>query len=113
MKIIKKQKSLQKFLSSLVLLILASNNVSASPLQVQTDSITKTLTPSLQKTSQEIFDPNAKDKAPLIIDFEKMKPLSNFEIIDQKLLTYQLGKQNNVKATYIQGAYAINYTQSW
>ncbi len=47
------------------------------------------------------------------INFKKMKPKSKLKIIKERYLTLYSAKKEKIKATYLQGAYAINYTQSW
>ena len=47
------------------------------------------------------------------INFKKMKPKSKIKIIRERYLTLYSAKKEKIKATYLQGAYAINYTQSW
>jgi len=47
------------------------------------------------------------------INFKKMKPKSKIKIIKERYLTLYSAKKEKIKATYLQGVYAINYTQSW
>ena len=47
------------------------------------------------------------------IDFNKMKPKNKIKQIRERYLTFYSGKKEKLKATYLQGTYAINYTQSW
>ena len=47
------------------------------------------------------------------INFKKMKPKSKIKIIRERYLTLYSAKKEKIKATYLQGTYAINYTQSW
>jgi len=47
------------------------------------------------------------------IDFNKMKPKNKIKQIRERYLTFYSGKKEKLKATYLHGTYAINYTQSW
>ena len=47
------------------------------------------------------------------IDFDKMKPQNRFKLIKDRYLTLYSGKTEALRATYLQGSYAINYTQNW
>lgn len=47
------------------------------------------------------------------IDFKKLKPKNKIKQIKERYLTLYSDKKEQLKATYLQGAYAINYTQSW
>lgn len=53
--------------------------------------------------------------APIIryIDFNKMAPNSKLQQLQDELLTFYSNKNEKVEATLIQGAYAINYIQTW
>jgi hypothetical protein len=52
-------------------------------------------------------------KTPVLIDFNKMKPLNLEDLIRQNYLTFYSNKNEKLRATYEGGAYAINYTQKW
>ncbi len=47
------------------------------------------------------------------IDFNKMKPKNKIKQIKERYLTFYSDKKEKLKVTYLQGTYAINYTQSW
>ncbi len=47
------------------------------------------------------------------IDFKKMRPKNKIKQIKERYLTIYSRKKEKLKATYLQGSYAINYTQSW
>ena len=52
-------------------------------------------------------------KSPNIIDFKEMKPPNVVDFIKNRYLTFYSNKTEKIKATYLEGSYAINYTQKW
>jgi len=54
-----------------------------------------------------------KTKSTSSIDFNKLRPKNKIKQIKDHYLTFYLGKKDKLKATYLQGSYAINYSQSW
>jgi len=54
-----------------------------------------------------------KSKSASSIDFNKLRPKNKIKQIKERYLTFYSGKKDKLKATYLQGSYAINYSQSW
>ena len=65
----------------------------------------------LDLTSEPARDTSATSTT--YIDFKKMKPKNKIKQIKEHYLTIYSRKKQKLKATYLQGSYAINYTQSW
>lgn len=73
-------------------------------------------TPLITNTTDNVvlsLDTTISTDLPNYIDFDRMKPVNTFKLIQQRYLTFYSTKTEKVKATYLQGAYAINYTQKW
>jgi len=108
------------FLFTILLInILSLNNAIASPRE-SNFSLNSASIPSwpifnLPPQSNLTIDSKSQDENNLsiILDFSKMKPISTFTLLKEKYLTLYSGKQKKLNADYIDGAYALNYTQRW
>jgi len=74
--------------------------------------------PRTQNVSSNVTQQTNSDKQLItqlhtIIDFEKMKPLQIGDFIKTQLLIFYSSKSEKIVATYLDGAYAIKYTQKW
>ncbi len=58
-------------------------------------------------------DSNSNSNKKTYIDFNKLKPKNRFKQMKERYLTFYSGKAETLRATYLQGSYAINYTQNW
>ena len=96
--------------------LLVASSTNALPVQAETfqSSILKSEPSIASQNLQNMLaiDTN-KRKAPLFINFNDMKPQNTFEVLKEKYLTFYKGKKEKLKATYIHGAYALNYIQKW
>lgn len=73
----------------------------------------KQMIPINTKSLNLAFKIALKNKTTNYIDFSKMKPKNKIKQIRERYLTLYSGKKDKLKATYLQGAYAINYIQRW
>ena len=101
--------------SCFISLLVAS---SANALPVQTETFQSSILKSepsitIQNLQNMLAIDTNKGKAPLFINFKNMKPQNTFEALKEKYLTFYKGKKEKLNATYIHGAYALNYTQKW
>ena len=85
-------------------LLLSASVGSANP-------ITQNISPNAEQIT--LNDKQLITQLPTIIDFTKMKPLQLEDYIKTQLLTFYSTKSEKIVATYLDGAYAINYTQIW
>jgi len=49
----------------------------------------------------------------LELEFIEFHPLQNLMLLKDNLFTLYQNKNETIKATYLEGAYALNYTQNW
>ena len=73
--------------------------------------ITQNLSPNAAQIT--LNDKQLITQLPTMIDFTKMKPIQLEDYIKTQLLTFYSTKSEKIVATYLDGAYAINYTQEW
>lgn len=75
------------------------------------------LTPERKKAHSAIktlhFNLNEPTKIQKYIDFSKMKPKNKLKKFKEQYLTLYSRKRGKIKAAYIKGSYALNYTQNW
>ena len=113
------QTGLTFLLSVLLINIMSLNNAIASPKEsnfsLNSASIPSWPVFNLAPQSNLTSNSKSQDETNLsvILDFSKMKPINKFTLLKEKYLTLYSGKQKKLKAAYIDGAYALNYTQRW